>query len=579
MKKTVICALNAKFIHSSLAIRYLTSFCKKNNISNISMLEFTINDLTDNIIPAIYEEHPDILCFSCYIWNIDMIHRIASSLKKVSPHTTIIFGGPEVSYDAEELLKHHPYIDCIIRGEGELTLLELIHAINEDRPWDSIEGISYQTSCVPLSTSDRPLIKELDIIPFPYENELASLEDKIVYYETNRGCPFNCSYCLSSTIKGVRFFSMDRVKKDLLTLMNHRVREIKFVDRSFNCNEKRAMQIMQFILEHKPQNTFHFEIEPDLLTDSMLEYLTTVPPDLFNFEIGIQSTFTPTLRAVNRRGVWEIIKPKIRFLRENTHIHTHLDLIAGLPFESFAQFKTSFNQLFLVHPHVIQLGFLKLLKGAAIREQPNEHAYLFEDLPPYQILQNQYMTYAELVQLERIADLLDRYYNSDLFQMSLTYIINSLYKEDAFAFWDDFVTFWNDKKLFALGHKRETLYTFLMQFTHIYHPDHINVLNELIKFDFLQKNHKTNLPDAIVSINPTNLNEQTYDLIKDESFIDQYLPEFIGKSHREVRKCVHMEYFTINPRDTTMNTDLQPIMFVYDKQKKTPRRIINLEPC
>jgi len=568
MKKTIICALNAKYIHSSLAIRYLQKYSELQGLSNISLIEMSINDTIDNIVFAIYAQRPDILAFSCYIWNISYVHQIVSIYKKISPDTTIILGGPEVSYDAEEVLVQYPDLDYIIRGEGELTFAQLLWSFQLDKPVQNVQGISYRLNHSIQSNPDRPLIQNLDEIPFPYGSELPELSDKVIYYESNRGCPFNCSYCLSSTIKGVRYFSMERVKQDLLLLLEHQVREVKFVDRSFNCNEDRAIEIMKFIIDNRNETRFHCEIEPRILSNTMLDFLKTVPPDLFNFEIGIQSTYPPALHAVRRKSNWEEIKPHIADTINHTPIHIHLDLIAGLPYESYESFKQSFNDVFSLHADVVQLGFLKLLKGAQIREECIQYAYAFRDFPPYEVLSNRFLQFEELMRLHRIEELVDRYYNAGLVPHSTDYMVNKIYTGDAFAFFECFAAFWERKALFDTGHKREKYYTYLMNFVIAEHPLQQTAINDLLKYDYLVNNHKFTLPEGIYSCNPENLNELIYDLLKNKAFMEEQLPEIYSKSHREIRKMVHLEYFENNPFQPSGDSIAMPIFFVYDLQKK-----------
>lgn len=368
----LLTTLNAKYIHSSLALAYLRKYCADERWS-LNIREFSINERTDEIMAAIYKERPDILCFSCYIWNIKPVLEICRDYKKIAPDTLIIAGGPEVSYDAISLLENHKFLDFVVRGEGEATLKELFHTIYMKQSLEAVKGVSYRNGDRVLDNPDRELITDLDCIPFPYEDDLDSYKNRIIYYETSRGCPYNCSYCLSSTIKGVRFFSLERVKADLSRLIRRGIKEIKFVDRTFNCHEGRALEIMKFILEQAGQTKFHFEIGAELLSQDFTAFIQKVPAGRFDFEIGVQSTNPESLQAVTRKSDWQKLRQNIERLKAAGNIHIHLDLIAGLPYEDLASFAQSFNDVYKLNPDVIQLGFLKLLKGSDIRNKSNMH--------------------------------------------------------------------------------------------------------------------------------------------------------------------------------------------------------------
>lgn len=571
--KILLCTLNAKFIHSSLALAYLREFCRCDK-REIIVREFTINENTEDIMAEIHLEKPDILCFSAYIWNIEPILAICNDYKKVAPDTLIIMGGPEVSHDAADVLKQNPEIDYIVRGEGEYTLKELLENIHIGKPVVDIRGISYRAEDKIIDNPDRELIKNLDVIPSPYYGDLDYYKNRTVYYETSRGCPFNCSYCLSSTIRGVRFFSMERVKKNLHFLIQQGVKEVKFVDRTFNCNEKRAMEIMQFIIDEKGSTKFHFEICADLLSDEMLSFLKQIPPGIFDFEIGIQSTCTAALKAVNRKMDWDRLSNNIKLLKSNDNIHLHLDLIAGLPYEDYDTFKTSFNDVYSLNADIIQLGFLKLLKGSNIRSERREYGYKFQEKPPYMLLENNYISYTEIIKLTKIEDLVDRYYNSNITANSLAYIINHIYSENAFRFYEEFSDYWQKHNLYGYGYKIEMEYTFLKNFLDTYYMEHCFRLNELIKYDYLLNKRAYTLPEGIEGYTPSDAGDLLSSLIKDKSFIDENLPEWKQKSAREIRRYVHLEYFKYNPLADRKTITPVPLFFIYNPTSKKAVRVI-----
>lgn len=575
MLKVLLTTLNAKYIHSSLALRYLKTYNQVEPGFDIVLKEYTINERLQDIIADIYCEKPDIVAFSCYIWNIRPILDICADYRKICPDSIIILGGPEVSYDAGSVLKENRAVDYIIRGEGEITLKELLLAIKNGEDTRNIAGLTFRSGKEIQNNDNRELIRELDIIPFPY-TDLDEMNNRVVYYESSRGCPFNCSYCLSSTTRSVRFFSMERVKKDLNLLLSQRVREIKFVDRTFNCDEKRAMEIMLFLINNNTGNKFHFEICADLISDEMLDFLSTVPADLFNFEIGIQSSCQAALAAVNRKTNWDRLSSNINKLKSFNNIHIHLDLIAGLPIESYDEFSNSFNMVYNFNADVIQLGFLKLLKGSQLREETEKYGYQFQDYPPYQVLSNHAMPYENILMLKNIEDILDKYYNSGIVKNSLRYVINTIYNDNPFIFYEEFANYWQQNNLFSIGHKRETLYTHFINFIKLYYPAKKEFLNELLKYDYLL-NHRSNLPAGLLSNNPEDINDKLYSLLNNPEFLNKNLNDIDFKSRRELRKNLHLEYFTVDPH-TFMNLDKPVyILFVYNAQKKRVYKTIRIE--
>ncbi|CFX44546.1 Elongator protein 3/MiaB/NifB [Syntrophomonas zehnderi OL-4] len=576
MKSILLCTLNAKYIHTSLALRYLKAYCLQDADLKIELKEYTINELLPDVMASIYSFQPDILCFSCYIWNIRSILELCHDYKKVAPQTIIILGGPEVSYDSLALLKENPAIDFIVRGEGEVSLKELLIALDNNQPVNNVRGITCRQGAELNYHPDQPLIEDLDNIPFPYPADLREYKDKIVYYESSRGCPFNCAYCLSSTQRQVRFFSLERVKKDLTILLTQEVREVKFVDRTFNCNENRAREIIKFLADQEAISKFHFELDAALISDQMLEFLKNLPADRFNFEIGVQSTYPAALQAVQRTSSWERLSRNVQQLNSSGNIHLHLDLIAGLPYEGYAEFAQSFNNAYALNPDVLQLGFLKLLKGSRLRDEAQQYGYVFQEQPPYQILANNYISYDQMIKLKQIEELLEKYYNSGDMSRSVAYIINYVYDEDAFAFFEGLAFYWERNQLFAVAHKKERLYSILIDFIRGYHSPHLDVVNDLLKFDFLNKNRTDVLPAGLWSHNPAHIKEEIYACIKDKEFIKKHLPGNLPASPREIKKNLHLEYFHWDPNQVLPDSEEVKIMFVYDPIKKLAVKKIRL---
>lgn len=569
--KILLTTLNAKFIHSSLALAYLNAYCQA-DFNDLHIREYTINEPQSKIMADIYSLKPDVVCFSCYIWNIDLIKDICSNLKQVLPDIKIIVGGPEVTYDAPTLLQENQAVDYVIRGEGEETLYELLYCLQQEVIPQQVSGLTYRHDLI-TANNDRPLINHLDKIPFPYEEEnIGNYNNRVIYYETSRGCPFNCSYCLSSTTRGVRYFSLERVFKDLKFLIDHQVPEVKFVDRTFNCNEKRSIEIMSFIMQNNIKTKFHFEIDATLLTNEFLAFLRIVPSGVFDFEIGVQSTYPKALCSVNRNSDWIKLRENISYLLLNCKIHIHLDLIAGLPYEDFERFKISFNDVYNLKPHVIQLGFLKLLKGSLIRTESNDHNYKFEQKPPYQVLENDYISYEDMLKLVQVEDLVSRYYNTGIVSNCLSYIIDQIYMSNAFAFWQDYADFLNDRNFFRFGHRREEEYTFLCDFIARY-PENRIILEELIKLDYFLNNQSNNLPAAFSRNNPDKINEILYSFLKDEDFIALNMPVLINKTPRERRRIVHMEYLLLDVNFSAAKEPV-PFIFIYDSTSKRAASVV-----
>ncbi len=567
--KVVLAALNAKFIHASLSLAYLKAY-SQNDLWDIEIREYTINEPIDDILADLYLAKPDVLCFSCYIWNIEPTLRLCHDFKTINPHIPIILGGPEVSYDSVALLDNHP-VDFIVAGEGEETFTELLEAIFYKGDLAGLKGISYRDNGQIKTNPDRNLIIDLDVIPFPYQDNLSSYANKTIYYESSRGCPFNCAYCLSSTIKGVRFFSLERVKKDLSYLMDHKVREVKFVDRTFNCNEPRAIEIMQYIIDNNTDTKFHFEIGAELISEEFISFLADMPSNMFDFEIGIQSTFLPALAAVNRKTNWSILEKKVRSLVQLGNIHIHLDLIAGLPYETYADFGQSFNDVYKLNPDMLQLGFLKLLKGSAIRNYAHQYGYIHQNQPPYQVLANNSISYDEIIKLTNIEKLVNRYFNTHIIEETLYFITQEIFSGNAFRFFASFAQYWREQNLFYFGHKRDKEYSIVKQYINHNFPGYALKINETLKYDYCKNNHSYNLPVTIETKSLADINNLLNLLLKDEAFVSHHLNDLKGKTVREIKKYVNLVHFDLNPLDSYSKPGF--IMFVYDSSKKAARII------
>ena len=430
-------AINAKYCHTSLSVRSLASYIKSHGKASV-VFEFTINDLFSNIIKKLVMSGADVFVFSCYIWNIAIVQKIAVDLKIILPQARVWIGGPEVSFDPE----NYPFADKIFCGEGEKALLSELEA-------DSGRIVHGEP------------VEDLDELPFPYD-DLENLNNRILYYESSRGCPYNCSYCLSSSFKGVRFKSLDKVFSDLKRFDDANIRLVKFVDRTFNADKKRANRILEFVLNECKSTSFHFEIEGELLDDEQIKLLEKFPKGKVQLEIGVQSTEKQTLEAVSRYSDMNKLLDIIGRLSKKDNVHIHTDLIAGLPYETYDRFKQSFDDLFERKPHCIQLGFLKLLKGSKMREDAEKWSYKFSAEAPYTVYSNAFMSFAEIKQLEAIEYLVDKLYNSGCFELSVFEAVKKF--GSAFSFFEKLSVYMDQKGLYDRPISRKFLYSVMFDF-------------------------------------------------------------------------------------------------------------------
>lgn len=499
-KKILLSAVNAKFIHSSLAIRCLKKYCDT-QIEGIDIAEFSINDNINSILKKLYSFDADIYGFSCYIWNISMVLSLCSSLKKAKPEAVIILGGPEVSYDPGSLLSDNTSIDFVVAGEGEATLLDLLSCITADEySLPDISGIAYREDSEIVINRPRPLIPILDMLPFPYDS-FEDFENKIIYYETSRGCPFNCQYCLSSTIHGVRYLSMDRLQQDIESFVNAGIRQVKLVDRTFNCDIERSIEIMEYIIKLNPATNFHFELAADLINNHFLETVKKAPEGMFQFEIGVQSTNPKTLSEIKRVMDFDKVSHNVARLMSFKNTHIHLDLIAGLPYEDMKSFEKSFNDVYALRPDMLQLGFLKLLKGSGIREGCGRYGMEHHDFPPYEVIKTDWLSFKELIELKDIEHLLELYYNSGRFRHTLDFLLQTVSAEP-FDLYRRMTDYWNSRGHFSSSKSINELYIILKHFATDIFADSLNseqfsFLNEYMKLDWLLYSRSGSMPAVI----------------------------------------------------------------------------------
>ena len=526
MDKILLCAVNSKYIHTSLSVRALYHYA---NDDRVLFCEYTINDKPYTAMNSIYAYQCDVVLFSCYIWNINFILETASMLKAVSPKTQIILGGPEVSYNYETVLKEHPYIDAIIYGEGEETFKQfLTYGLD-------IDGTAFRSGDKIIANPPRKCISDLSLLPFPYsEEDLITNANKLLYYEGSRGCPFSCSYCMSSTLTSVRYKPIEIVKKELMIFINHNVKIVKFVDRTFNADKKRTYEILKFLINNAKNTTFHFEVAADILNDDIINLLSKAPKGLFQLEIGVQTTNPSTLSEIDRKANFEKISQNVKKILLAGNIHVHLDLIAGLPYEDIVSFKKSFNDVFMLGADVIQLGFLKLLHGTKIREQSEKHNYIFTTNPPYEVLSNKYMSFDDITLLKGIDTVVDRFYNSNGFENAIKYLIKKYPSPfDMFVALSTHIKKYNIE---FIGISKQSLYTILSEFC----KD--KLFADILKFDFLSNNKPQQLPWFLDKYDET-LQKSRFDILS-EKFIQDNLPEYENVQKREIIKTVHFEKFS-----------------------------------
>ncbi|NMS90890.1 B12-binding domain-containing radical SAM protein [Clostridioides difficile] len=571
--KILLTTLNSKFIHTNLAIRYLKEFVR--DLLDVDMKEYTINNDLDYILKDIYKNEYDIILFSTYIWNVGDIVKLCDNLKKIRPNTKIALGGPEVSYDSYEAMKKYDFVDYILYGEGELIFKDLVLHLQGKKEINDVNGLVYRQGNEIIVNKPMELLQNLDEIPSPYENlNPKEYENRIVYYESSRGCPFNCQYCLSSTIPGLRYFSLDRIKSDLKALIDARVSQIKFIDRTFNANKKVAMEIMDFLMKNdNGYTTYHFEVTAYLIDDKMLEFLADCKEGLFQFEIGVQSTNEKTLDAVGRRDDFKKLSHVVQTVASYRNIHQHLDLIAGLPYEDYKSFENSFNDVFNLGIEHLQLGFLKMIKGTGMRKVADEHGFKYKDYAPYEFLYNNYISYEETLKLKDIEDILERYYNSKNFVLSMRYIIGRFYKQSPFKFFETFAKYFDENGYFDLAQGKNQLYKILIDF----YNQNINVdndvFNDILKYDYISLGKTSNIPQFFNKLDVDDFKNRCHVFLQDNDNLSTYLPNFVDKPAKHIIKYVHFEPFKFNIVDlkSDINIEIRKekniVLFEYDDKK------------
>lgn len=480
----MVTTLNAKYIHTNLALRYLKSYAQDS--FDITIKEFTIKDPAMHIVSELYALKPDVIGFSCYIWNIEESIPLFSMLKKVLPETKIVLGGPEVSYDVTYWLDRLEYVDYIVVGEGEDTFKHFLQELSTDQKYHLVFGLAYRDkNGQAVVNPPRPKLDLSQVpSPFRFEEDLPHLSKRIAYIETSRGCPFSCQFCLSSIEVGVRYFDIARMKEEILFLIANGAKLIKFVDRTFNIKRDYALDMFQFLIENHQGCVFQFEITADIMRPEVLDYLNEHAPEgIFRFEIGVQSTNDLTNELVHRKQNFEKLSRTVNMVRDGGKITQHLDLIAGLPEEDYHSFRKTFNDVFALQPEELQLGFLKMLRGTGLRARAAEHQYVYMDHAPYEILSNNILSFDEIIRIKAVEDVLEKYWNSHKLDQTIHYVTRYAF-ETPFDFFQAYGDFWEDQNWAKIGHQLEDLFIRLLTFLEkkeLMNP----LLFSLMKYDFL----------------------------------------------------------------------------------------------
>lgn len=536
--KSLLIGINAKYIHTNLAIRYINKYGLSHDVTT-EICSYTINQPLDLILEALLVQGPDVVAFSCYLWNIEMIKKLAVMIKQVHPEVIIIFGGPEVSYDSEELMSNFEAVDYVVAGEGEVAVTSLLKSLEEGSSVSGIQGVVYrEDGKVIVNQAGHAM--DMAEIPFPYEEGLEGLDNHILYYETSRGCPYSCQYCLSSIEKGVRFRPLDMVKKELQFFLDHKVTQVKFVDRTFNAKISHTLAIWRYLHEHDNGVTnFHFEITADLLDEATIEFLAEVRPGLFQFEVGVQSTNEETIIAVERATNFDVLKKRVMKAMKPGNIHMHLDLIAGLPKEDYKTFAKSFDEVMAIKPEQLQLGFLKVLKGSKIHLLQKSYGIVYRAFAPYEVLQTKELSYEALRRLKAIEELLEAYYNSHKFATAIDYLMAC--HSSAFKCFECMADYWTINGYFLLPHNKIKMYDLIYEFGCKVEGVDASKLKALLKHDLCLQEKPKKWPEFIQpdEAHKTDVRE----FYQEEARMATLFENYKGYTSKQISRMAHLECF------------------------------------
>ena len=564
--QVLLTAINSKYIHTGLGIRYVGEYAKENG-HKVDLLEETINSPILAVLEKIMEHKADVFGFSVHIWNKPFVFKLISMLHKLRPEAKIVVGGPEVAFDAERIFTELPVIDYIIQGEGELVFTALLNSLENNGAVP--QHIAYVKNGKVELNGGITVVEDLSILPFPYPDLVKiNNEHKIVYYECTRGCPFNCAYCLSGISRQVRKRPLELVLRDLDRFIAAGVSLVKFVDRTYNLDEKYFLPMLQHLAAADTDATFHLEIKADILTDKVLDFLATVPKGRFQMEIGIQSTHQETLKAINRQDNWERLASNVRRLLSFGNMHIHVDLIAGLPYEDLPTFAKSFNDVYGLEADMLQLGFLKVLPGTQMRKETEKHGLLYMDEPPYEILATKYMPYADMQFLKRLENVLDQTGNSGSFKHILKMLV-SKNGGDAFAFYKELTCWWVDNGFYPQTHNAkgtaEIIYKYIKEH---YSVAEASVLLEILRYDVF-----ISVPGwkpVWLAWNTEAIFEKVSDFWRNEELVRRYIPEYKFSSWRQIHKNYPVELFKYNQD----NGNVEEVYVMLDNTKAEIKIIV-----
>ena len=587
--KILLTAINAKFIHSNPAVYSLRAYAGEGFKEFIEIAEYTINNKTEEILADIYSRKPDVIAFSCYIWNRSIIGILLAELPKILPEMDIWLGGPEVSYDADGVLRKFPMVTGVMVGEGEETFREIVEyyacvrdcaEIEDNRvikekiatrikSLNDIQGIAYRVTNNEIHNTPPRQPTDISKLPFLYDN-LSTFENRIIYYESSRGCPYRCSYCLSSIDKAVRFRDISIVKKELKFFLDNNVKQVKFVDRTFNCNKEHALEIWRYISENDNDVTnFHFEIAAELITDEEIEVLSKMRPGFVQMEIGVQTVNPDTLKEIRRVSDIDKLRETVKKITDNHNIHIHLDLIAGLPYEDYDSFKHSFNTVYEMHPQQLQLGFLKVLKGAFMHEKAEDYELKYTDEPPYEVLSTKWLPYDKILNLKKIEEMVEVYYNSAQFEYTLPVLQTAF--DNAFDMYAGLADFYKQKGYLLMTPSRSYRYQALLEYamsTKLSANEEL--MRQLLTFDlYLRENIKSR--PAFVK-NLTDYKPLIRRFYEREEKERNYLPEYSDYDSKQLGKMTHMEVFDYPVWEEDISKRMKkldsPCMVLFDYKKR-----------
>lgn len=541
--KVIFAAINSKYIHTALGLRYVKEYCRERGL-NVDLIEETINTPILTVLDKLMSAQADVYAFSVHIWNKLFVYRLLGMLRKLRPEAVIIVGGPEVAFDAEKIFSEQPAIDYIIQGEGEITVADLLISLQKQLPPPA--HVAYKRDGKTELNVGVTVIKDLSILPFPYPDlQQVIAEHKIVYYECSRGCPFNCSYCLSGISRSVRRRPLNLVLADLAKFIEVGTPLVKFVDRTYNLDEEYFLPIMHYLAEADTETVFHFEIKADILSPQVIEFLQKVPQGRFQLEIGIQTTNPAALQAINRRDNWNRLAHNVRSLLQAGNMHIHLDLIAGLPYEGLYEFSQSFNDAYALQPHMLQLGFLKVLPGTQMRQERAKHNLIYMEEPPYEILATAYMPYENMRFLKQLENIFDQTYNSGSFENILRHLLAE--EKSAFAFYEHLTKWWVGKGYYPQSHNAKGVARILYEYIeeNIAEERRQSAFIEVLRYDVFR--HIAGWRPQWLNWNDETIFERVSDFWKDETKVQKYLPNYKFSSWRQIHKNYPIELFKVNP--------------------------------